>query len=70
MSAAGTELSLGAKEYDTAGSSNRAAFTATGWSQGSAVFTTGPTATTARIYCYARTGSGYGWCDDVTVTKA
>ncbi|MFD5562822.1 carbohydrate binding domain-containing protein [Kitasatospora griseola] len=69
VSAAGTELSLGAKEYDTAGSSNRAAFTTIAWSQGSAVFTTGPTATTARIYCYARSGSGYGWCDDVTVTK-
>ncbi|MFJ1752805.1 carbohydrate binding domain-containing protein [Kitasatospora sp. NPDC088134] len=69
VSAAGTELSLGVKQYDSAGSSTRAAFTATGYSQGSTVFTTGPTATSARVYCYARSGSGYGWCDDVTVTK-
>ncbi|MEV4557657.1 carbohydrate binding domain-containing protein [Kitasatospora sp. NPDC049285] len=69
VSATGSELSLGVKQYDTAGSSTRAAFTATAYSQGSTVFTTGPTATTARIYCYARSGSGYGYCDDVTVSR-
>jgi hypothetical protein len=68
VSAAGTELSLGAKQYDTAGSTTRAAFTATAYARGSTDFTTGPTATSVRIYCYARSGSGYGWCDDVTLT--
>ncbi|MER8184751.1 carbohydrate binding domain-containing protein [Kitasatospora sp. NPDC094015] len=70
VSATGTELSLGVKQYDSAGSTTRAAFTGTGYSYGSTLFTTGPGATTARIYCYARSGTGTGLCDDVTVTRA
>ncbi|MFD0260844.1 carbohydrate binding domain-containing protein [Kitasatospora indigofera] len=67
VSASGTELSLGAKQYDSSGTSVRTVFTATAFARQSATFTTGPGVTTARIYCYARTGTGYGWCDDVTV---
>ncbi|MFD5920401.1 carbohydrate binding domain-containing protein [Kitasatospora sp. NPDC058201] len=67
VSASGTELSVGAKQYDTAGSSARTLFTTTAFTEGSVTFTTGPTATTARIYCYVRSGTGHGWCDDITV---
>ncbi|MFJ9521151.1 carbohydrate binding domain-containing protein [Kitasatospora sp. NPDC101801] len=70
VSAAGTELSLGVKQYDTLGSTTRAAFTTTGWTEGATTFTTGPNATGAKVYCYARSGTGYGWCDDVTVVPA
>ncbi|MER5864877.1 carbohydrate binding domain-containing protein [Kitasatospora sp. NPDC002040] len=70
VSAAGTELSLGVKQYDALGSTTRAAFTTTDWSAGGTTFTTGPGATSARIYCYARSGTGYAWCDDVTVVPA
>ncbi|GAA4843392.1 carbohydrate binding domain-containing protein [Kitasatospora terrestris] len=69
VSAAGSELSLGVKQYDALGSTTRAAFTATAYAQGSTTFTTGANTTTARIYCYARSGTGYGYCDDVTVTQ-
>ncbi|MGW4646855.1 carbohydrate binding domain-containing protein, partial [Kitasatospora sp. NPDC004289] len=67
ISASGTQLSLGAKQYDTAGSSTRTLFTGTSFANGSTSFTTGPDATTAKIYCYVGTGSGFGWCDDITV---
>jgi hypothetical protein len=36
---------------------------------GSVTFATGASNTTAKIYCYARIGSGYGWCDDMTLRK-
>ncbi|MFB8047458.1 carbohydrate binding domain-containing protein, partial [Streptomyces hydrogenans] len=67
VSGSGTELSLGAKNYDAADSSARTVFTGTSFTNKSATFTTGPDTTTAKIYCYARTGTGYGWCDDITV---
>ncbi|MCX5209038.1 right-handed parallel beta-helix repeat-containing protein [Kitasatospora sp. NBC_00240] len=70
VSATGTEVSLGAKQYDAAGSSTRAGFTATTYALGSTQFTTGPGATTARIYCYARSGTGYGYCDDITLVPS
>ncbi|MFI9105411.1 carbohydrate binding domain-containing protein [Streptomyces fildesensis] len=70
VSAAGTEVSLGVKNYDTTGSTARAGFTTTAYSAGSTVFTTGPSAVTARIYCYARSGTGFGYCDDITVVPA
>ncbi|MFB7620273.1 carbohydrate binding domain-containing protein [Kitasatospora sp. NPDC056181] len=70
VSASGTELSLGAKQYDAAGSSERTLFTGTSFTPASVTFTTGPNTTTARIYCYARTGTGYGWCDDITVRES
>ncbi|GAA2797095.1 ricin-type beta-trefoil lectin domain protein [Kitasatospora paracochleata] len=69
VSATGSELSLGVKQYDAVGSTTRAAFTATGYAYGSTTFTTGAGATTARIYCYARSGTGYGYCDDVSVSQ-
>jgi len=69
VSATGSELSLGVKQYDTLGSTTRAAFTGTTYAYGSTTFTTGASATTAKIYCYARSGSGYGYCDDISVTR-
>ncbi len=68
VSASGTELSLGAKQYDATASTSTV-FTSTAFTQRSTTFTTGPTATTAKIYCYARTGTGYGWCDDITLQE-
>ncbi|MFF2040724.1 carbohydrate binding domain-containing protein [Kitasatospora sp. NPDC058170] len=66
VSASGTELSLGAKQYAAEGSSSTV-FSGTAFTSRSTTFTTGPDATTAKIYCYARSGTGYGWCDDITV---
>ncbi|MGW4898438.1 carbohydrate binding domain-containing protein, partial [Kitasatospora sp. NPDC004240] len=66
VSASGTELSLGAKQYAATGSVSTV-FTGTTFTNRSTTFTTGPDATTAKIYCYARSGTGYGWCDDITV---
>ncbi|MGW6919120.1 carbohydrate binding domain-containing protein [Kitasatospora sp. NPDC054939] len=66
VSASGTELSLGAKQYAAAGSTSTV-FTGTSFTKRSTTFTTGPDATTAKIYCYARSGTGHGWCDDLTV---
>jgi len=70
VSTPGTELSIGVKEFDSLGSFGRTVVTATAYSNATTTFTTGPTATTARIYCYARSGTGYGYCDDLTVTAA
>ncbi|MFE9429131.1 carbohydrate binding domain-containing protein [Kitasatospora sp. NPDC006697] len=70
VSATGNQLSLGAKLYDSLGSSVHASFTTTSYAAGSATFTTGPTATTATVYCYAHSGTGYGYCDDITLTQS
>ncbi|MDA5286862.1 carbohydrate binding domain-containing protein [Streptomyces sp. Isolate_45] len=70
VSAAGTEVSLGVKAYDAIGSTTRAGFTGTAYTAGSTTFTTGPSATTARVYCYARSGAGHGYCDGITVVPA
>ncbi|QKW09768.1 right-handed parallel beta-helix repeat-containing protein [Streptomyces sp. NA04227] len=69
VSAAGTELSLGAKQFDDKGTAVRAAFTGTSYTRGTATFTTGDKATSVRVYCYARSGGGQGYCDGVTLVK-
>ncbi|MFB7355856.1 carbohydrate binding domain-containing protein [Streptomyces gardneri] len=69
VSSSGTEVSLGAKQYDNAGSTTRHVFTGTSYTRGSTTFTTGSTSHTARIYCYARSGSGNGYCDDITLVE-
>ncbi|MFC9125518.1 carbohydrate binding domain-containing protein [Streptomyces sp. NPDC057099] len=69
VSSAGTQVSLGAKGYDGAGSSTRHVFTRTSYTRGSTTFTTGATSDTAKIYCYARSGTGNGYCDDITLLE-
>ncbi|GIG56810.1 hypothetical protein Lfu02_11820 [Longispora fulva] len=66
VSATDTQVVIGVKSFG--GTETRApAFTTMSWAFGSVTFTTGATNTTARIYCYARVGTGYGYCDDITL---
>ncbi|WP_020521880.1 carbohydrate binding domain-containing protein [Catelliglobosispora koreensis] len=68
VSSTDTQVVIGVKNYG--GTETRApAFTTSSYTYGSVTFTTGSTNTTARIYCYARVGTGYGYCDDITLTK-
>ncbi|MEV6520979.1 carbohydrate binding domain-containing protein [Longispora sp. NPDC051575] len=66
VSATGTQVVIGVKSYG--GTETRApAFTTTSWASGGVAFSTGATNTTAVVYCYARVGTGYGYCDDLTL---
>lgn len=66
---ANTQVVIGVKNYG--GPETRPpAFVTTGYVYGSVTFTTGATNTTAKIYCYARVGTGYGYCDDISVVPA
>lgn len=59
-----TQVVIGVKNYG--GAEIRVPAFGTGqWTAGSMTFTTGAANTTAVVYCYARSGTGYGWCDDV-----
>ncbi|NUT35171.1 MAG: hypothetical protein HOV79_19115, partial [Hamadaea sp.] len=61
---ADTQVVIGVKNYG--GAEIRVpAFGTTQWTPSSMTFTTGASNTTAVVYCYARSGTGYGWCDDV-----
>ncbi|MEV6971498.1 right-handed parallel beta-helix repeat-containing protein, partial [Hamadaea sp. NPDC051192] len=61
---ADTQLVVGVKNYG--GMEVRVPAYATGeWRAGSVTFTTGASATSVVVFCYARSGTGYGWCDDV-----
>lgn len=63
---ADTQVVIGVKHYG--GAETRApAFVTTSYEFGSVTFTTGAGNTTAKIYCYARIGSGYGYCDDLVL---
>ena len=66
VSATGTELVIGVKNYGGA-ETRMPAFTSTTYGSGTVTFTTGASNTTARIYCYTRLGTGEGRCDDVSV---
>ncbi|HCT81013.1 MAG TPA: hypothetical protein DGT23_31490 [Micromonosporaceae bacterium] len=63
-----TQVVIGVKNHG--GAETRApAFVSTTYVHGSVTFTTGASNTTARIYCYARVGTGYGYCDDIVLLK-
>jgi hypothetical protein len=64
----GSQTILGAKQYDAANDNTDAVTTSTGWTQLTDVFTTGPTSSTADIYCYRDT-AGTSACDDITLTR-
>lgn len=63
---AGEVVNVGVK--NTGGLETYASASGTAWTYVSADFTTGRTATTARLYCYKSSGTGYGYCDDLAVT--
>ncbi|MEV3853407.1 right-handed parallel beta-helix repeat-containing protein [Streptomyces sp. NPDC050095] len=63
-----SQLALGIKNFG--GTETRVPlFTDTAWAAGSISVTTGAATTRATVYCYARTGTGHGWCDDVRLVK-
>ncbi|MGW6865358.1 hypothetical protein ACWGHM_29330 [Streptomyces sp. NPDC054904] len=66
-SAAYRHTGSGRKESRGVQGQARAGFTGTADRSGSTTFTTGQSATTARTYYYARSGTGYGYCDDIRV---
>ncbi|MEV0648691.1 carbohydrate binding domain-containing protein [Phytomonospora sp. NPDC050363] len=66
VSATGTELVIGVKNHGGT-EARMPAFTTTAYAPGTVTFTTGPSNTTARVYCYTRLGGGEGRCDDVSV---
>ncbi|HEV7173387.1 carbohydrate binding domain-containing protein, partial [Pedococcus sp.] len=39
------------------------------YARGSVTFTTGPTATSATVYCYKPSGNALGYCDDLAVAE-
>ena len=61
----GEQLAIGVKNYG--GAETWTTDTSTTWQQNSTTFTTGPTNTSATIYCYKASGSGSGFCDDYTL---
>lgn len=65
---AGEEVHIGVKNYG--GAAAYKSITDTAYTNGSVFFTTGSGNTQATIYCYKHTGSGYAYCDDITVTKS
>lgn len=65
---AGDEVHIGVKNYD--GQETWATFTGTNYTNGSVVIHTGPNATQATVYCYKPTGSGNGYCDDITAVAS
>ncbi|GAA1608349.1 carbohydrate binding domain-containing protein [Kribbella karoonensis] len=69
VSAYDTEIVIGAKAFGGTSEVRAPSFVNTTWRGGSATFTTGPSATTATVYCFTRTGTGSGYCDDVSLTK-
>ncbi|MDT8913641.1 carbohydrate binding domain-containing protein [Amycolatopsis sp. PS_44_ISF1] len=62
----GAAVRIGVKAYG--GPETYATVTATSYTQGSVQFTTGASAGTATVYCFQSTGTGYAYCDDLTVT--
>ncbi|MDR6639529.1 carbohydrate binding domain-containing protein [Paenarthrobacter nitroguajacolicus] len=64
---AGEQLAIGVKNFG--GSENYSKSTDTDWALNTVAFTTGPTNTTATIYCYKNDGTGQGYCDDFSIVK-
>jgi hypothetical protein len=65
---AGTTTALEAKLYNGTAVTS-ASTTSSTYSKQSTTFTTGTGVTTARVYCHLVSGSGDGYCDEVTLTK-
>ncbi|MFJ9892062.1 carbohydrate binding domain-containing protein [Streptomyces sp. NPDC091280] len=63
---AGEVVNVGVK--NTGGLETYASASGTSWTYVSADFTTGASNSTARLYCYKSSGTGYGYCDDLAVT--
>ncbi|MFF1873214.1 right-handed parallel beta-helix repeat-containing protein [Kitasatospora herbaricolor] len=56
---------IGVNNYG--GTDTYQAITATSYTQGTVTFTTGPTTSTANVYCSQPSGGNYSYCDDFTV---
>ncbi|WP_327318867.1 carbohydrate binding domain-containing protein [Streptomyces sp. NBC_01235] len=65
---AGTTTALEAKLYNGTAVAS-ASTTLNTYSKQSTTFTTGAGVTTARVYCHLVSGSGDGYCDEVTLTQ-
>ncbi|ULR48298.1 carbohydrate binding domain-containing protein [Streptomyces deccanensis] len=65
---AGTATALEAKLYNGSAVTS-ASTTSSTYSKQSTTFTTGAGVTTARVYCHLVSGSGDGYCDEVTLTE-
>jgi hypothetical protein len=63
----GEQLAIGVKNYG--GTETYSKSTDATWALNTVPFTTGPSSTTATIYCYKNSGSGPGFCDDVSIVK-
>ncbi len=68
VNASGVTASIGVKNYG--GTQTGRTVSATTYTQVSLTFTTGPTNTTATIYCAKATSSGAIFCDDLVVRPA
>ncbi|MFK4851914.1 carbohydrate binding domain-containing protein [Microbacterium sp. ZW T6_19] len=64
---AGEQVAIGVKGFGGAEAYSKA--TDTTWALNTVQFTTGPSSSTATIYCYKNTGAGPGFCDDFSITK-
>ena len=60
---------IGVKEFDGLGTQNSVNSTSTTYTQLSVTFAPAAGYTSARIFCYLYTGSGYIYCDDFSVTQ-
>jgi hypothetical protein len=65
---AGSQTALEAKVYNGTAVSS-VSTTSTTYGKQSVTFTTGAGVTTARIYCHLVSGTGDGYCDEVTLTQ-
>lgn len=59
------EVRIGVKDYG--GTETYASVASSTYANGSVTFTTGPSSTTATIYCYKPAGTAYAYCDDISV---
>ncbi|MEU2428504.1 right-handed parallel beta-helix repeat-containing protein [Streptomyces sp. NPDC007861] len=69
VSGAGNEVALGVKNHGNP-EQRAPSTTDTAYQPSSVTFTTGPTATTATVYCYLRAGTGAAHCDDLHLGTA
>ena len=63
----GEQVAIGVKNHG--GTETYSKSTDTAWALTTVPFTTGPSSTTATIYCYKNAGTGPGFCDNFSIVK-
>ncbi|MDQ0634219.1 hypothetical protein QFZ40_002128 [Arthrobacter pascens] len=67
MGVAGEQVAIGVKNHGAAETFTQS--TDSTWALTTVPFTTGPSNTTATVYCYKNAGTGPGFCDNFSIVK-